>query len=374
MIVIMGHAALIDGKIYEAPVNTFVETLIKQKRDFLFIRHSIDGKMKSRVFEYKGGKLQTEKVLSGIISGPGPLRYCGEIFISYFYLRRQKNLELLLAADPLNAFVGRMLKASKRLRQLVFITCDYSEQRFANPLLNWIFNKVDRMAVGSSDQVWSVSKRIQTLRGKMGLAQEKNILVPNVPSSDFRKFYHNKRDIHMLVTLGLLGEQLDFDNIFKAISRLKGKYPKLRFTVIGNGPKEEEIKRLAKKLKIDDRIIFTGHLDHDAALEKISRSGIGLALYNGNWSFNYYGDSMKCREFFCFDLPVITTDTHSTVEDIKEYEAGVVAEMSQDAYANAIEEILEKYQEYSANSAELAAKFDDIHSRMLNKLIDHDVK
>jgi len=57
MIVVLGHAAYIGGKIYEAPVNTLVETLVAEKKDFVFVRHSLDGNMPSFLYSYTKGKV-----------------------------------------------------------------------------------------------------------------------------------------------------------------------------------------------------------------------------------------------------------------------------------------------------------------------------
>ena len=372
MIIVLGHASLIDEKIYEAPVNTYVETLIKQKRDFVFIRHFIDGNLKSTVYCYKKGRIVSQKKLF-IISKIPPLRYLTEIVSSFLYLFRYKNAEVMIAADPLNAYTGLLLKRFRRLKKLIFVTCDYSERRFNNSILNWIFFKVDRIVASGSDQIWNVSKRIQEVRRSMGFPEEKNILVPNVPSSNYKQYVDNKRNKFCMVTLGLLGDQLEFDYLFEAIKDLLKKYPNLILKIIGNGPKEEYLHQKAKKMAIENSVIFTGHLDHDKALEHISKSGIGLALYNGNWNFNFFGDSMKCREFFCFGLPVITTDTHSTVEDIRENNAGIVVEMNKKSYISAVEEILNNYDLYSKNSFVLANKYEDIHNKLLKRIIGKDV-
>ena len=109
-------------------------------------------------------------------------------------------------------------------------------------------------------------------------------------------------------------------------------------------------------------------MSHENALNEISRSGVGLALYNGKWNFNYYGDSMKCREYFCFGLPVITTDTHSTVEEINSYSVGIVCKMDKESYKTALINIFENYMLYSRNSYALADKYKNVHKNILDEL------
>jgi len=112
-----------------------------------------------------------------------------------------------------------------------------------------------------------------------------------------------------------------------------------------------------------------GHLTLSETLEEASRSGIGLALYTGAWNFNYYGDSTKCREYLFFGLPVLTTDYHSTVEEILSSGAGVVTDISPVSYAENIKYILSNYKELSASSASLGNKYDGIHKKRIRELI-----
>ena len=52
MIILVTHAALIGGKIYEAPSSTIFEILLAKKQDFLFLRHSIDGNLPSTLYKF----------------------------------------------------------------------------------------------------------------------------------------------------------------------------------------------------------------------------------------------------------------------------------------------------------------------------------
>lgn len=370
MIFISTHATLIDGKIYESPSNTLIEILKKNKEDFFFLRHSMDGKLPSIVYEYEKGDLIKEKKLF-VLSRIAPLRYLTEILSSFlFFLFLDKTKKIIyIGADPLNAFTGVLLKKIGKIKKVIFYTADYSKERFKNKVLNFFYHAIDRFCVKNSDQVWNVSSRIVKIRKEQKLSDDKNIFVPNVPSSEYEKYLNkNKKEKYHLISLGIIGEQLDYLGIFEAISDLKNQYPQIILKIIGNGPKENEYKNYVEKHELNDYIKFLGYLNHERALEEISKSGIGLALYNGKWSFNYFGDSMKCREYFCFGLPVITTNTHSTIDDIIEFKAGIVCPMNKDEYKKAISEIMEKYDKFSESSFELARKYNNIHSKLLDNL------
>lgn len=367
MIVILGHATYIDGKIYESPVNTVVEIMIKKKKDFIHVRHSMDGMIASTIIFYERGKVAKEKKLP-VISKIAPLRYISEVFCTVFFFLFYKQKLNGIGVDPLNALSVIILKKLGKFKRAIFYTADYSPARFENKMLDKFYHSADRFSSLKADQVWNVSLRICDIRKKMGVPDEKNIFVPNVPSVKLVDSYKIPANKHSLITLGIIGEQLDFIGMFKAIKKLKKDYPDIVFKIIGNGPKEDQYKKYVKDNDLSQNVIFFGYLNHDRALEEISNSGVGLALYNGKMNFNYYGDSMKCREYFCFGLPVLTTDTHSTVLDIKENKAGVVCNMSPLDYEDAIVEIFNNYREFSKNSFSLAKQYDGIHGKYLSCL------
>lgn len=368
MIITTAHASFVNGKIYEAPANTITEILKNKKENFIFIRHSIDGQMPSIIYYYKDGNPAAEKRLF-VISRVAPLRYISEIIATgVYFLSRSHKDAVYIGVDPLNCVTGILLKKIGKFKKVVFFTVDYSKTRFKNKILNSIYHAVDRFCARNADEIWNVSLRIQKVREALEVSAEKNIFVPNIPSEDYKKYSANAKEKYHIMTLGIVGEQMDFIGMFDALKELKKEYPQILFKIAGNGPKEENYKKYVEDNGLKDNVKFLGYLNHDEALDQISKSGIGLALYNGNWSFNYYGDSMKCREYFCFGLPVITTDTHSTVEEIKEYKTGTVCKMDALEYVNAIKEIFKNYDEFSNNSYTLSKKYENIHAKLLENL------
>jgi len=369
MLVIITHAYFVKNKIHEFPTSTIIETLKNNSKDFIFVRHSIDGKIPSYVYEYKKGVVIKEKKLF-IISKISLLRYVTEVMATSFYFLNSKVKNFIFVCiDPLNALSGVFLKKIGKIEKLIFYAADYADWRFKQRVMNYFYHLIDKICVKNSDYVWNVSSRIYQLRKKMGLPDEKNIFVPNVPSLEYEKYLFNKKDKYQLVTLGIIGDQLDLKGIIDAVGELEAKFSKLSLIIIGHGPEEDKYKKYVLEKKLSHKIHFLGYLNHSEALKEISKSGIGLALYNGNWHFNYYGDSMKCREFFSFGLPVITTNTHSTVEEIIKYKSGLVCPMNKGDYRKAITDILNNYEEYSQNSYQLSQKYRNIHLKLLENLL-----
>lgn len=367
-IAIATHTATVNDKQYDGIGNSLKDTLNPICEEYIFVRHSMDGLISSEVQMYREGMLFGFKTLR-VIKKPAPLRYLSEIITTLIHFTFKEKIDVYVGVDPLNALSGILLKKIKKIEKVIFYTADYSPSRFGNKLMDGIYHRIDRYCVDAADEVWSVSSKIVGLRKEMGLSDEKNIFVPNVPPIDYNYLRKNKHDKYTLVTSGIIDKQLDFEGVIRAIKRLVDEYPEIRFMIIGNGPEEKRLKELVRKLALDEHVLFTGRLPLSDTLERVSKAGIGLALYTGIWGFNRYGDSTKCREYFSYGLPVLSTDTHSTVDEIRESNAGIVTEMQVAAYVVAIKDILTHYDSYSKRSLTLGKKYEGIHKKQFLRVL-----
>lgn len=363
------HAFLIGGKEYEAIGDLLVETLGAANRDFYMVRHSADGERPSRVEHYTGRAKRSTKRLN-VISKPGLLRYTSEIVATVAYFTFRQKADIFIGLDPLNALAGILLKKLRRVHNSIFYTPDYSPQRFSGSILNKLYHAIDRYCVRQADEVWSVSPRIKQVRRDMGLPEARNILVPNVPPATYNHLRNNKHDKYVLISSGVVDKQLDNEGVIRAVAELAPAHPKLRLVIIGNGPDEDRLKSLIKELNLTDRVELTGRLPLSETYARYSTSGIGLALYTGKWGFNIYGDSSKCRQCFYLGMPVISTDSHATVPEIRAAKAGVIVTQDVAAYVAAITEILAHYHTYAKAASKLGARYDDIHKKQIMRLVN----
>lgn len=372
MLILAGHATREKNKIYEFPAVLLIEDLNTRKVDFSYLRHSIDGKYFTQLLIYRNGILKKTYVIPSILF-PSVFRYFSDILINLllitFYFAKEGKKSVFIGVDPLNACSGIVGKKLFLLKKTVFYSVDYTKTRFSNIILNNFYLNLDKFAGINSDQTWNVSKRILDLRKEDGVDDEKSVLVPNAPS-----FFHKKQQVRQnefptLITLGIIDKQLDFDGLFDAIFMYKKKNGQIKLKIVGNGPQLESLKQKAADIGINKNVEFLGYLDHSEALKQIELSDIGLALYNGKWSFNYYGDSLKCREFFSYNLPVITTNTHSTALDVIDENAGVVVEVDRYEYVRAIEKIWNEYADFSKSANKLAKKYANTRLSLIDTLI-----
>ena len=78
-----------------------------------------------------------------------------------------------------------------------------------------------------------------------------------------RKEYKIDKNEFILMYLGRVAKEKSIDYIVEELPEIMNKYKNFRFMIVGAGPDEEEIKKLANKLGILDRIIFTGKVPYD---------------------------------------------------------------------------------------------------------------
>ena len=66
----------------------------------------------------------------------------------------------------------------------------------------------------------------------------------------------------------------------------------------------------------------------------------------------------------------MTTDTHSTAEDIRKDKSGLVVEMNEKSYEKALIEIFSKYDYFAKNALLLSRKHEGIHWEMLQRIME----
>ncbi|MHB8658441.1 MAG: glycosyltransferase [Solirubrobacteraceae bacterium] len=76
----------------------------------------------------------------------------------------------------------------------------------------------------------------------------------------------------VLVTVAHLAARKHHGDVLEAVSLLRGRFPALRYVIVGDGPERERLHARAAELGIADRIRFCGQVAHEEAM-RLSRSG-----------------------------------------------------------------------------------------------------
>lgn len=299
--------------------------LDEQKKAYIFFKHPLFLGYGTRIETSIGGNISFE--YQGKKNLPLLLRNLQDVYLTIHRLYREpKPVDLFIGIDPINGLIGIFLKKIGWTKKTVFYAADYAENRFANPLLNWLYQTADYMAAHYSDETWSVSSRIDGLRGKQGIPQKKRIVFPNAPLHIQRILpaVSKVKRFELVIVSNLSFAYIDFPEILKMVQTLGSKYPKLRLHIIGSGGDEAKIKDLVIRLKLQKNVTLHGSLPHDQVMAVLQTCAVGLALYNNSSPWAKWGDSMKIREYLSVGLPVVTTPVPSTADDIIGEDVGFV--------------------------------------------------
>jgi glycosyltransferase involved in cell wall biosynthesis len=217
--------------------------------------------------------------------------------------------DLFIGVDCLNALAGLLLRACGKAERVAFYVIDYTPRRFANPLLNWAYQAVDRVAATRSDVVWNLSERMRDVRRAQGVPEGRNTLVP--VGVELAKVAHPPRGRvrrHSLLYMGALHDGKGIQLAIEAFPRILKKVPQASLHIIGYGPFEAQVKALAAASPAAQRIHVPGGMGHDQLFREVPRFGVALAPYlDDPGSYTWWCDPTKPKEYLACGLPLIIT-------------------------------------------------------------------
>lgn len=348
------------------PLHSVASYLQRKKLPYEAIAHPLYAGAKS-LYEVFNGRKITTREFGWCLKFPLPIKSFIEALKTITILAKNKP-DLVIAIDPLNAFAALIAKKLGISGKVVFYTVDYTPMRFPNKFLNWLYHAIDGFCIRNADSVWNVSIRIVERRREQGVPDEKNLYVPNAPSFKVGKRLPLKKvNRYNIIMITGITHSPAFSMVIEAIAMLIDKQPKIKLSLIGAGPYEEELRKKVADSLLRGHVEFLGQLDHETLLKTLPRGGIGLAIYTPDYNWINYGDSMKAREYLLSGLPTVITDVVSTADDIQKYKAGLVVKADKGAIRSAIEKFFkdEKFWLSSrANALKLAKDFD------MDKILD----
>lgn len=305
---VAAHTSRIHG-----PVQALTAWLQGQGADFRFaaLPFSYSGIPRASLQRFVGGRP------AGVEEGHAARGWDPALWAKdwLFVLRKaweassQAPLELFVGVDCLNASAGLLLRALGRVRRVAFYVIDYTPQRFPNPVLNRIYALVDRLAATRSDLVWNLSERMRTVRREQGVAEERNCLVPvGVDLAKVVQAPRAKVKRRRLLYMGALMENKGLQLMIEAFPEVLKRVPGAELHIVGYGPFEAEVKRLASASPAHARIKVPGGMPPEALFKLVPSYGVGLSPYlDDPGSYTWWCDPTKPKEYLACGLPLIIT-------------------------------------------------------------------
>lgn len=323
---------------------------LKKDNDITLVEHPFEKINHPSVFTAKHKKYAHASITRG------PLLWIEECMITtWWILRSGEKYDLAIGADPLTFFFCNITKKLGKANKTQFHSTDYSSPRFANKILESIYQSLYRYAINSADTVTVVSDRMKEEAGR-------GYLLPNSPNFDeVPKIPISKKNPNDLVFMvGKWGIQVDERLLFEVLENIKKKHPRITLHVIGHVDERHKKKQ--------SNVVYHGAVSYMHALQKMSECYIGITAYKATESYVHYADSLKIREYAAAGLPIVCDAIYATAEEVKKYDAGFVYKTPQEMAAAIIRliETKQTYEEKSKNALRWAKKMDK--KKLLDKL------
>ena len=109
----------------------------------------------------------------------------------------------------------------------------------------------------------------------------------------------------------------------------------VKFLIVGDGERKEELEKMVQKLGLEDVIEFKGSVPREKVPELLSESLIGLAPMKKLKSLEYMVP-VKVYEYMACELPFLASGMGEIVELARKSKAGIITKDSSNAIAKAI--------------------------------------
>jgi len=204
--------------------------------------------------------------------------------------------------------------------------------------------KVRKMILDNSDKVIVASNFLKKVALKIGLPEEKIKVIYNsidfmeVKPSVGREELRQKLNLRgrVLLTIARLTPWKGVDMLIEIMPELIKRYGQISLIVVGLGSELEKLKKIAKDLKVENKVIFTGQANRQEVNDYLSMADIFLL------NTNYEGMSHLLLETMKAGTPIITTLAGGNPETIKNNQTGLlVGYRDKEEWLKAIERILD---------------------------------
>jgi len=212
-----------------------------------------------------------------------------------------------------------------------------------------------RQILKNADCVIAVSHFMADLAQKIGVDNKKITMIYN--AVDFFKNLPLRQEspTPILVFSGRLVPWKSQAVILKILARIKEKYPRITFEILGDGPELENLKKMAKDLGIESNVKIHGRLAEEKTHQIFARATIFVL------NTNYEGLSHAVLNAMQVGVPVITTTVGGNAEVILDGENGLfVPYDNENTWQSAIEKLLDSptlREKFSQNAKKTLEKF-----------------
>lgn len=170
---------------------------------------------------------------------------------------------------------------------------------------------VERLSIAYSNHVIIANHLWHEKLTRRSVRPEKCTAIINYPDPSIfsRRGGQARRSTEFVMCYpGTLSWHQGLDIAIEAMAELRDEIPELRLQLIGDGPERENLKRLIRERKLEDRVSLTGLIPMEKVAEIMEGIDLGIVPKRAD-SFGNEAFSTKIMEFMAMNVPVIASRT-----------------------------------------------------------------
>lgn len=226
------------------------------------------------------------------------------------------NTHFAVPTGPLGVWLSRKFKIKNILS--LHGGDIYDPSKKSSPHKKFYFRKVVNWVLNNSDYIVAQSSNTKENTIKFYNPKKDIKVIPLAYEPfDFKKASRQelglKEELFYTISIGRLVKRKGYDFLIESIAKCNKNVHAL---IISDGPEEENLKNLAKKLDILDRIHFLGFVSEEKKFQYLDNADVYVL------SSAHEGFGIVLQEAMQVGLPIIATDNGGQVDFVKEEENG----------------------------------------------------
>jgi len=186
----------------------------------------------------------------------------------------------------------------------------------------------------------------KTQMSKLSCDESKIEILPvglKIENFNFHPRYLTAGEPINILTVGRIVEKKGYEYALRAFAKIASKY-NIKYTIVGGGPLENELKELVSNLGIQKQVVFTGPLIKNEIIELYRKAHIFLLASVTASNGDMEGQGLVLQEAQATGLPVISTLHNGIPDGVRDGISGfLVPEKDIDAIADKIEYLIENH-------------------------------
>lgn len=212
-----------------------------------------------------------------------------------------------LIPDYTHYFIG-----NKRLQKIRIVKKFL--RGFAWKYIKWFYNMCN-VVIAPSEHIMKELKRNGVQKAICEIPTGIKIKRINFKKSTLRKKHGFGKNDKIILHVGRITKEKNIESVIRAFQKLKNNE---KLVITSDGPAKKEIESLCSKLRINDRIFFTGYLPENELAEYYHLSDVYVMASETETQ------GIVLLEAALAGLPIVVLDAPVTANFVQENDAGIV--------------------------------------------------